>query len=227
LNKKFDICGVFLFGLMFIGCAAQTPSTNVTLLPLNAGGIRTTHSLNSWKDLRDLHIVRQKFDYSCGSGALATLLRYYFEDPVSEEDLLLSILGRMTEEEVRDREKNGLSLLDLKRCAMERGYQAVGVKLNYASLPKLKGPVLIYLEREDYRHFAVLKGARGDRIYLADPSRGNIRMSVDRFSREWSGIALVLGKSGFGLPQKYPLALEDQEPVQNELLEARRSLYMR
>jgi len=72
-----------------------------------------------------------------------------------------------------------------------------------------------------------LKGARGDRIYLADPSRGNIRMSVDRFAREWSGIALVLGKSGFGLPQKYPLALDDQEPVQNELLEARKSLYGR
>jgi predicted double-glycine peptidase len=91
----------------------------------------------------------------------------------------------------------------------------------------LKGPVLIYLDREDYKNFAVFKGARGDRIYLADPSRGNIRMSVDRFAEEWSGIALVLGKSGFGLPQKYPLALDDQEPVQNELHETRKSLYLR
>ncbi|MBI4766038.1 MAG: C39 family peptidase [Deltaproteobacteria bacterium] len=177
--------------------------------------------------MRDHNIVRQKFDYSCGAGALATLLRYYFGDNVEEEEILLSILRPMTEEEVRDREKNGLSLLDLKRCAEQRGYQAAGVKLKYASLPRLKGPVLIHLEREDYKHFAVLKGARGDRIYLADPSRGNIRMSVDRFAREWSGIVLVLGKSGFGLPQKYPLALDDQEPVQNELLEARKSLYPR
>ena len=102
----------------------------------------------SWKDLRDRNVVIQKFDYSCGSGALATLMRYYFGDKVSEEELLLSILGRMTEEEVKDREKKGLSLLDLKRCAEQRGYQAAGVKLKYASLPKLKGPVLIHLERE-------------------------------------------------------------------------------
>ena len=107
------------------------------------------------------------------------------------------------------------------------GYQATGVKLNYASLPKLKGPVLIHLERKDYRHFAVLKGVQGDRIYLADPSRGNIRMSVQRFAKEWSGIALVLGKREFGLPQKYPLALDDQQSVQNEILAARRSLFVK
>jgi uncharacterized protein len=227
MKKRPDVCGVLLVAMAFYGCAAQTPLSDVSVMPLKGGGIRTDHSLLSWKELRDRNVVIQRFDYSCGAGALATLMRYYFGDPVEEEEILLSILGRMTEEEVRDREKNGLSLLDLKRCAEQRGYQAAGVKLNYASLPRLKGPVLIHLEREDYKHFAVLKGARGDRIYLADPSRGNIRMSVDRFAKEWSGIALVLGKSGFGLPQKYPLALDDQEPVQNELLEARRSLYLR
>ena len=227
MKKLTVVSGVFLVATAFYGYAAQTPLSNVTVIPLRAGGIRTDHSLFSWKELRDRNVIIQRFDYSCGSGALATLLQYYFGDNVSEEELLLSILGRMTEEEVKDREKNGLSLLDLKRCAEQRGYQAVGVKLKYASLPKLKGPVLIHLEREDYKHFAVLKGARGDRIYLADPSRGNIRMSVDRFAKEWSGIALVLGKSGFGLPQEYPLAIDDQEPVQNELLDARRSLYVR
>jgi uncharacterized protein len=221
------IYGVFLATLAHLGCATPPHSSNVSVIPLKGGGIRTDHSLLSWKELRDRNVVIQRFDYSCGAGALATLMRYYFRDNVDEDEILLSILGRMTEEEVQDREKNGLSLLDLKRCAEQRGYLAAGVKLNYASLPKLKGPVLIHLEREDYKHFAVLKGARGDRIYLADPSRGNIRMSVDRFAKEWSGIALVLGKRDFGLPQKYPLALDDQEPVQNELLDARRSLYLR
>ena len=227
MKKLTIVCGVFLVAMAFYGCAAQMPLSNVSIMPLKAGGIRIDQSLLSWKELRDRNVVIQKYDYSCGSGALATLMRYYFGDNVDEEEILRSILDRMTEEEVQDREKNGLSLLDLKRCAEQRGYQAAGVKLNYASLPKLKGPVLIHLEREDYKHFAVLKGARGDRIYLADPSRGNIRMSVDRFAKEWSGIALVLGKIGFGLPQKYPMALDDQEPVQNELLEARRSLYLR
>jgi uncharacterized protein len=221
------ITGVFLCAASLYGCAAQMSDFKVSEMPLKTGLVRTKQPVRSWKQLRDQNIIIQKFDYSCGAGALATLMRYYFGDDVGEDEILLSILGSMSDEDVRDREKNGLSLLDLKRCAEQRGYQAVGVKLNYASLPKLKGPVLIHLEREDYKHFAVLKGTRGDRIYLADPSRGNIRMSVDRFAKEWSGIALVLGKRAFGLPQNYPLALDDQELVQNELLEARRSLYTR
>jgi len=227
MKEKILLWGAVLSAFQLLGCAALTPSPESSPTPLKTGMIRTNPSLISWKALRDRNVVIQKFDYSCGAGALATLLRYYFGDQVEEEEILLAILGRMTREEIQDREKNGLSLLDLKRFAEQRGYQAVGVKLKYSGLSNLKGPVLIHLVREDYRHFAVLKGARGDRIYLADPSRGNVRMSVDRFAREWSGIALVLGKGGFGLPQKYPMALDDQEPVQNELLEARKSLFLK
>lgn len=206
------ILGGLLAGLILGGCATTVPQAK---------------PLHSWKWHRDRNVVKQGFDYSCGSAALATLMCYYFEDAVTEDEVLLNILGPMTKEEVRDREKNGLSLLDLKHCAELKGYQAVGVKLKYGSLPKLKGPVLIHLQTADYKHFAVLKGVRGNRVYLADPSRGNIRMSIDRFAKEWTGVALVLGKKGFGLPSKYPLALDDQEPVQNELLAARRALYLR
>jgi predicted double-glycine peptidase len=85
----------------------------------------------------------------------------------------------------------------------------------------------VHLEREDYRHFAVLRGVRGDRIYLADPSVGNVRLSIERFAKEWSGVALVLGKQGFGLPKSYPLALEEQELVPGETLAARKSLFAR
>ena len=199
-------------GLVFGGCA------NVA---------RRDEVLHSWKWHRDKNIVMQGFDYSCGSAALATLMRYYFGDDTTEMLILMKILTPMTSEEVRDREKNGLSLLDLKRVAERMGYQATGVKLRYASLPKLRGPVIIHVQRDGYKHFAVLKGVRGDRVFLADPSLGNIRMSIDRFAQEWTGVALVLGKQDFGLPTNYPMALDDQEPVQNELLAARQALYIR
>ena len=225
MKEAFCLCAGILIGVALSGCAVRTERSGINMTPVRAGGIRGEKSMHSWKELRDRNVVIQRFDYSCGAGALATLMRYYFSDDVSEGAILVTILGPMSREEVQDREKNGLSLLDLKRCAERLGYQAAGVRLNYASLPKLKGPVLIHLERENYRHFAVLKGVRGDRVYLADPSRGNIRMSVHRFSKEWSGIALVLGKQGFGLRQAYPLALDDQQPVQNETLAARRSLF--
>ena len=183
--------------------------------------------IGSWRALRDRNVVRQQLDYSCGAAALATLIRYYFGDAVSEDQILASILGSMTAEEVLDREANGLSLLDLRLQAERLGYQAVGVRLTLASLPKLTGPVIVHLEGDGYKHFAVLKGVREDRIFLADPSLGNVRRSVDRFATEWSGIALVLGKKGFGLPQEHPLALDDQHLVPNEVLAARKALWAR
>lgn len=225
VKTGFIICRTLLIGIAFCGCARQGSAPERGFISVRAGETRIEKPLRSWKELRDQHVVIQRYDYSCGAGALATLMRYYFQDPVGEEKILQSILEPMSPEEILDREENGLSLLDLKRCAENRHYQAVGVKLSFANLKRLKGPVLVHLEREGYKHFAVLKGVRGDRIYLADPSYGNIRMSAFRFAREWSGIALVLGKEGFGLPEAYPLALDDQDLGQIEMQEARRSLF--
>jgi uncharacterized protein len=221
------ICSTLLAGIALYGCASQITPADIHSSSLKTGWTRTEPSVLSWKDLRDKNVVIQSYDYSCGAGALATLMRYYFGDKVTEEEILRSILEPMTEKEVRDREEHGLSLLDLKRCAEKRDYQAITVKMTYASLPLLKGPILIHLVTDDYKHFAVLKGVWGDRIYLADPSRGNIRMSVDRFAKEWSGVALVLGRKNFGLPKSYPLALGDQDLGQNEMLDARKSLFER
>jgi uncharacterized protein len=227
MRRTTCFCIGILGCIILQSCAVQNGRLPVQARPIQAGVVRGDKTIRSWRERRDQNVVLQGFDYSCGAGALATLMRFYFGDNVTEEGVLASILDPMSKAEVEDREQNGLSLLDLKLCAERLGYQAAGVRLKYASLSQLKGPVLIHLENKEYRHFAVLKGVRGDRVYLADPSRGNVRMSIDRFAKDWSGVALVLGKQGFGLPAKYPLALDDQEPVQNEILAARRSLFTR
>lgn len=213
-----------LLAITLQACALQRTPASVAGTAIRTDIVRAVEPIRSWRELRDRNVVRQQLDYSCGAAALATLIRYYFGDEVREEDILADILRSMTAAEVLDREVNGLSLLDLRLQAERMGYQAVGVRLNLATLPKLTGPVIVHLEGEDYRHFAVLKGVREDRIYLADPSLGNVRRSVDRFAKEWSGVALVLGKQGFGLPQKHLLALEDQHVVPNEVLAARKSI---
>jgi predicted double-glycine peptidase len=201
-----------LAALPLCGCASQS---------------RVEIQLHSWKWHRDHNLVKQGFDYSCGAGALATLMRYYFRDEVSETDVLQNILGVMSEQEVHDREKNGLSLLDLKQCSERMGYQAAAAKLKYAALPKLKGPVLVHMEHDDYKHFAVLKGVKGDRVFLADPSNGNIQMSVERFSKQWTGYSLVLGKRGFGLPQDHALAIGEAQLLDMEMLAVRGAIYAR
>jgi predicted double-glycine peptidase len=190
------------------------------------GQLVFSKNLKTWKDVVEYNIVMQKFDYSCGPAAMATLMTYYFQDEVTEREILLNIVSSLSAEEFENRKDEGLSLLDLKQYAEQRGYQAVGIRLEVSSLPKLRGPVLVYLETADFKHFAILRGIREDRVYIADPSRGNVRMSISDFIREWPGIALAIGKEGFGAPSNYPLALDYESPFRPELQAARRNLYL-
>jgi predicted double-glycine peptidase len=171
------------------------------------------------KELRDQNVVKQREDYSCGSAALATLIRYYFGDETSEKEILEFIQGPLNEEEKKQKALRGFSLLDLKQAAQHKGYRAAGFKLTLAQLLQVTAPVIVFLEPMGYKHFAVYRGMDRGRIYLADPARGNMRMSIDRFLHDWHGIVFVLGKAGPGEEQikDYPLAVPNPTYVQFEL----------
>ena len=194
-------------------------------VPLRRTAEGTLEAVPTWKSISEKNVVMQGFDYSCGAAAMATLLKHYFGSPVTEAEILRDVLAHLDKKTFEKRKEDGLSLLDLKEYAERHGYQAVGVRLKPDALLKLKGPILIYLETPEFRHFAILRGVREDRVYVADPARGNVRQPVDRFLNEWSGLALVLGKPGFGTPQDTALALDLDVPVRPELQAARRALY--
>jgi uncharacterized protein len=181
-------------GLAFLLCLAPAPVKAAETFPFAAGEARIYKSLTTWKDRRDRDVVKQGFDYSCGSGALATLMHLSSGDKVTESEIIEEILKDKTESEKAAVTKQGYSLLDLKRTAEARGYVAAVYKLGVEHLFQLQGPVLIYFEPKGEKHFAVLKGIRGDRVYLADPSRGNIRMSIYRFNELWPGYILAIDK---------------------------------
>lgn len=218
-------CLALLCTVCLLAACARLPEP--ALAPITSGTAHLTKSPKTWKAVREQHVVMQQFDYSCGAAAMATLMQYYFGDKVTEREILLDIVDHLNKTDFASRKAEGLSLLDLKAFAERRGYQAAGVKLNLTALPQLRGPVLVYLEPPDNRHFAIFRGVREDRVFLADPSRGNLRMRVADFANEWPGIALVLGKAGFGAPSEYPLAIDEEAPLRPELQAARRALYRR
>src|SRR5215475_522896 len=107
---------------------------------LNLGsGTRVTVPLQSFKELRDQHVVKQAYDYSCGAAALATLLTYGLDDRVTEEDVLLFVLTTLSTDEKTVRKSQGLSLLDLQHFAQARGHKAQGFKLAPQYLSQLAG----------------------------------------------------------------------------------------
>ena len=136
----------------------------------------------------------------------------------------------LPEDVKNNRREKGLSLLDLKQAAERRGYQAYGVSLKPVSLYKIGRPVLVYLETYEFKHFSIFRGIKEDRVFLADPSRGNIRIPADKFLKEWKGgLALVLDKAGFKAQKNYHLSLDKNDEMffRNELLAARRALFFK
>lgn len=186
------------------------------------------YAVKSMKEFRDENLVKQRHDYSCGAAAVATLLRYGLDRGVSEKDIVDDLFDGLSAEEAAVREREGFSLLDLQQVAERRGFRAQGFRLEPQHLSLLQGPVIVFLETLGYRHYAVLKGVRGDRVYLADPSRGNIRMPAYRFLQAWlrdgTGVIFVVEPAEEGFAWASRLAVPGSGPTQPELLAARELL---
>jgi uncharacterized protein len=199
------------------GVIAVTATSMSAQIGIGHAGLRADRPLRSMKDLRDQNLVKQRFDFSCGAAALATMLRYGFGDDVSEQQILQDLFNQLTDEQKSTARSFGFSLLDLQRVAQSRGYAAEGFRLQPSQLSLLGGPVIVFIEPRGYKHFAVLRGIRGDRVYLADPSRGNIRMPMHAFLDAWlqddrRGIIFAMEPTS-GAPGHVPTALAAVAPA--------------
>jgi uncharacterized protein len=192
-------------------------------------GVRVERPLRSMKELRDRNVIKQRFDYSCGAAALATILRYGLGDNVSERQVLEQLFGLLSREELDQTLMQGFSLLHLQRVAQARGYRAEGFRLEPQFLSGLSGPVIVYIQPRGYRHFAVLRGIRDDRVFLADPSLGNIRMPMHQFLESWlddsgTGVIFVVEPTTGLREGNTPLTLAIRNLPQPEIMTARELL---
>lgn len=134
-------------------------------------------------ELRQDKVVLQNWDFSCGAAALATVLKYQFDDPVPEKQIVVSMLEATNPDLVVARE--GFSMLDLKRFAEHRGYKAAGYgDMSLEDLSDM-APVIVPLHLHGLNHFVVYRGRLGNRILIADPVFGNWVMPADRFQDIW------------------------------------------
>jgi predicted double-glycine peptidase len=194
---------------------------------VNSGTARIEQRVVSLVARRDSGVVKQRFDYSCGSAALATLLTYGLDDPVDEASLLRALLEPLSAEELAALQKKGLSLFDLQRLSQQRGHKAQGFRLHQSQLSNLSHPVIVFIRPNGYEHFAVFKGLRGDRVHLADPSLGNVRMPLYRFLDMWAdasgrGVIFAVERASGEWPQHYPLQLAGAAQPPLEVLSAER-----
>ena len=160
---------------------------NVLALQLREGSYNKELKSQSWIDFRDYNIIKQQMDFTCGTGSLGTVLRYFYNQEITEAKLMKKVLllkGINPEDaksmEYQD-EKMGFSFYDLAEVSKEYGFKAVGLAVDFETLQKLNIPVIVYIKVRKYEHFTVFKRMDDKYVYLADPSYGNIQVRHSRF----------------------------------------------
>jgi predicted double-glycine peptidase len=184
-----------------------------------------TARVETWQSTKSRNVVLQQYEYTCGAASLATILRYYYDDPISEQRILQAALGGLNDKEAKDREENGLSMEDLSRGASKLKYSAAVLKTTYGKLNKLPIPVVVRLIKDDFKHFVVYRGELDGYVFVADPIRGNVRMPRQQFLEQWDGHLLAVVKPGQKPRTDHPLQVPEDQLVTPENLAARRSLF--
>lgn len=176
-----------LFLCLGIFLAAGPASSDGTWFSAPGGSFNV--DVRSMQELRFLETVRQGFDFSCGSAALATLLSFHYDRPTTEFQVFEKMWRSGDQDKIR---ASGFSMLDMKKYLEEEGLRADGFKIPPSRISELGVAGLILLEKMETPHFVVVIGASDEEVLLSDPARGVWNMSLEEVERLWNGVFFVV-----------------------------------
>lgn len=162
-------------------------ASDITLVTPETGNYAV--HVTSFAEIPFRTVIRQQFDYSCGSAALATMLRFHYGKDTNEADVFKAMYAVGDQERIQ---KLGFSLLDMKKYLASLGYQADGYRLTIAEMGQLNSPSIALVQIGSYKHFVVVKGYVNGHVLVGDPALGLRMFSADDFKQIWNGIAFVV-----------------------------------
>ena len=154
--------------LIILSAVFLTARAGNVMIPDMGGGLLNV-KIASLKERRFTTTIRQQHDYSCGSAALATLLTYQYNQPVSEETVFKAMWEKGDQAKIS---RDGFSLLDIKHYLEDIGYSADGYVAPLERLASVGIPAIVLIRDNGYNHFVVVRGMQDGRVAIADPSMG-------------------------------------------------------
>lgn len=122
-------------------------------------------------------VVMQMELVECGAASLSMILAYY---------------GKwLPLEQVRSDcgvSRDGSKAKNILQAARNYGLDAVGAKVSPLKIKEKTMPCIIFWQR---RHFVVLKGFQGSKVYINDPAKGAVTIDMEEFLISYSGICLT------------------------------------
>lgn len=178
----------WMFLLLTIASPAGVRAATMALND-NVGHTYTLH-IATLKEVKYRDTIHQKYDFSCGSAAVATLLTYQYDFPVNEQVVFEQMYAHGDRRKIN---KEGFSLLDIKMYLESIGFDADGFHASLDQLQQANLPAIVLIEDRGYHHFVVIKGVRYGRVLVGDPARGTRAIPLDHFGELWkNGLVFVI-----------------------------------
>ena len=143
----------------------------------------------SLKEARFHNVVRQQYDFSCGSAAVATLLTYHYGRPTTEEQAFKAMWETGDQAAIQQR---GFSLYDMQRYLESLELKSDGFRVTLEKVAELGVPAITLVNVKGYNHFVVVKGVTGQDVLVGDPALGVRAISRAEFETMWRGIVFLI-----------------------------------
>ena len=174
--------------LTLVATAASAPAQQA-YFPGIAGGGDVVLPVTSFRQARFKTTLLQKYDFSCGSAAVATLLTHHFNYPVTEQSVFEEMYAQGDQQKIH---KEGFSLFDMKRYLANHGFVADGFTQPLEKLNEARVPAIVLINENGYHHFVVIKGVQADRVLLGDPAQGTRALPLHVFNQRWKNKLLFV-----------------------------------
>jgi uncharacterized protein len=177
-----------LWPCVLLAAACAGAHAQMAVFP-SIGGHTVRLPITSMQQARTAGTVLQKYDFSCGSAALATLLTHHYGHAVDEQQVLQAMYHVGDQQKIQ---QEGFSLLDMKRYLAGLGFEADGFQQSLDKLVEARLPAVVLIDEGNYHHFVVVKGLKDGMVLVGDPARGTRAMPRRDFERLWVGELLFV-----------------------------------
>ena len=215
--KRLKLISPLLILLLTINIGNANEKKNSVPVYINSsfGTIMIRPKVKSQTEIKSKNIIKQKYDFSCGSATFATLFNYYLNEPISEKEAVEGLFKYGNKKNII--KNRGFSLLDIKKFAKAKGYKVLGYKTDIEGLVELNKPAIVAIIIGNYKHFVIFRGIRKGRVFLADPALGNTIVSIREFEKMWlKNIALVIEPKDEKTENRLKITKEDEILLDSE-----------
>lgn len=179
--------GLFLAGLLCLGPGASDALAGDAVFTSTAGTFAV--KVTSLRESLFKSVVRQQYDFSCGSAALATLLTYHYDHPVSEDDVFNAMFAAGDQPTIQ---KFGFSMADMQRYLATLGYRSDGYQVPLDTVAEAGVPAIALINAKGYNHFVVIKGIKDGDVLVGDPAGGLKSVPQGEFAAMSQGTIFVI-----------------------------------